>query len=56
MNKEDVFMKLLSMYEKAERQVNRLMNEYDEELQDYELKKIEMIVEKFAKEYQEAEA
>ena len=55
MNKEEVFLKLLSMYEQAERQVNRLMNEYDEELQSYELKKIEMLIEKFAKEYQEAE-
>ena len=55
MNKEEVFLKLLSMYEQAERQVNRLMNEYDEELQSYELKKIEMVVKKFLQEYQEAE-
>lgn len=56
MNKEEVFLKLLAMYEQAERQVNRLMNEYDKELQDYELKKIGMIVDKFVKEYREAEA
>ena len=56
MNKEGVFLKLLSMYEQAERQVNRLMNEYDEKLQNYELKKIEMIVKQFLKEYQEAKA
>lgn len=56
MNKYEVFMRLLSMYEQSERQVNRLMNEYDEELHDYEMKKIKMIIEKFEKEYEEAEA
>lgn len=56
MNKYEVFMRLLSMYEQSERQVNRLMNEYDEELHGYEMKKIKMIIEKFEKEYEEAEA
>lgn len=54
MHKEEVFLKLLQMYEQAERQVNRLMNEYDDELYNYEMKKIEMLIEKFSKEYKEA--
>ena len=56
MNKEEVFTRLLSMYEQAERQINRLINEYDDELCNYELKKIEIIVKQFIREYQEAKA
>lgn len=56
MTKDDVFNKLLAMYEQAERQINRLINEYNEDLSDYELKKIELIIRQFSKEYEEAEA
>lgn len=56
MNKEEVFMRLLSMYEQAEKQINRLINEYDDDLCNYELKKIEIIVKQFIRDYQEAKS
>lgn len=54
--KEDVFYELLSMYEQSEKSVNRMISGDDAKLENYGLKKIELVLKQLAKEYQEAEA
>lgn len=58
MNKEEVFLKLLVMYEQAERQIAKFMSaeEGDEWLYDYGITKIKLIIKQMQKEYQEARA
>lgn len=56
MNKEEVFLNVLKMYEAAERTVNKYISGGDEKLIEYGLNKIDLIVKQLAKEYREAEA
>ena len=55
-NKEEVFLRVLSMYEAAERTVNKYISGNDEKLIEYGLNKIDLIVKQLAKEYREAKA
>lgn len=52
--KEDVFYELLKTFENSERSVNRLISGDDEELISYGLKKIELEIKMFMREYKEA--
>lgn len=55
MKKNDIFVKLLLMYEQAEKQVNRLISGDDAELIKYGESKIEMVLKQISQEYEEAE-
>ena len=44
------------MYEQAEKSANRLMSGDDEQLREYGLDKIKMVLKQISQEYEEAEA
>lgn len=54
--KHDVFLELLKMFECSEKSVNRLISGDDDELIKHGLKKIELEIKMFIREYEEAKA
>lgn len=55
MTKKDVFLKLLLMFQDAEKSVNRLISGDDVELINYGIEKIDLMVTRIAEMYEEAE-